>query len=49
MRNPKVKIPKVDMIMFSAESMQIDTFWDDLIAYGDISYKRVRAEIKHYA
>jgi hypothetical protein len=39
MRSPKIKIPKVDLATFAAESLTIDPFWDDLIEQGDKSYK----------
>lgn len=39
-RAPKIKIPKVDLKTFAAESLNIDPFFDDLIAEGDKSYKK---------
>jgi hypothetical protein len=39
MRSPKIKIPKVDLASFAAESLTIDPFWNDLIEQGDKSYK----------
>lgn len=39
MRSPKIKIPKVDLVTFTKESLTIDPFWDDLINEGDKSYK----------
>lgn len=39
MRSPKIKIQKVDLATFAAESLTIDPFWDDLIEQGDKSYK----------
>lgn len=39
MRSPKIKIPKIDLSSFAAESLSIDPFWDDLIIAGDKSYK----------
>jgi hypothetical protein len=39
MRSPKIKIPKVDLVTFTKESLTIDPFWDDLIEQGDKSYK----------
>ena len=39
MRSPKIKIPKVDLATFAAEHLNVDHFWDDLIANGDKSYR----------
>jgi hypothetical protein len=35
MRNPKIKIPKIDLLSFSLEQIVIDEFWNDLIENGD--------------
>lgn len=47
MRAPKIKIPKKDLKIFIAENIKIDPFWDDLIALGDISYKKEKNKRKH--
>lgn len=40
-----MEIPKIDMMMFDIDSVRvIDSFWDDLIDYGDISYKKHRVQ-----
>jgi hypothetical protein len=39
MRSPKIKVPKKDLVTFTLENIQMDSFWDDLIENGDKSYK----------
>jgi hypothetical protein len=46
MRAPKIKVSKIDLKTFLLENIEIDTFWDDLIAQGDISYKKEKRK-KH--
>ena len=40
MRAPKIKIPKIDLASFAAESLSMDHYWDDLVCAGDASYKK---------
>ena len=46
MRNPKIKIPKIDLLSFSLEQIVIDEFWNDLIENGDKQYKNASKDVK---
>ena len=46
MRSPKIKIPQIDLSTFAAENLRIDSFWDDLIAKGDKSYKEQKGKAR---
>ncbi len=46
MRNPKIKIPKIDLLSFSLEQIVIDEFWNDLIENGDKQYKNTGKDVK---
>lgn len=46
MRSPKIKVSKTDLKTFLLENIEIDTFWVDLIAQGDISYKKEKNKKK---
>lgn len=46
MRSPKIKIPQIDLSTFAAENLSIDSYWDDLIAKGDKSYKEQKRKAR---